>query len=320
MYEVLETAKKVAEKSPHVRIDQHALTAFSRKLIEDGIQIPVWENFYHFHDGSEKTVAYLLVLDSLNFCFWPGSGNRKWEIQYQQNNLSGYYALAASLKKAVETGMPITEPAYLAEISLDGLKRMLGGRGELQLLDQRRRILNELGRVLLEDYQSQAHHMVEAADGSAVKLAILLADKLPSFRDKAEYMGERVLFLKRAQIFAADLYATFKGNGWGCFRDMDKLTAFADYKIPQVLRQMGIFQYSQALAQQVDREILLEAGSPEEVEIRANTIWTIELIRQELVQLGVKFRSFEIDWILWNLGQQDAFREKPYHKTVTIFY
>jgi hypothetical protein len=61
-------------------------------------------------------------------------------------------------------------------------------------------------------------------------------------------------------------------------------------------------------------------GSPEEVEIRANTIWAVELIRKELALLRKGLRAFEVDWILWNMSQDPAFKTKPYHRTVTIFY
>jgi hypothetical protein len=70
----------------------------------------------------------------------------------------------------------------------------------------------------------------------------------------------------------------------------------------------------------VDNGIFLEAGSPEEIEIRANTIWAVELIRQELTRMGKELRAFEIDWFLWNLGQERQFKAKPYHRTVTTFY
>ena len=153
-----------------------------------------------------------------------------------------------------------------------------------------------------------------------LNLVRLLTEKLASFRDVAEYLGSRVFFYKRAQIFAADLHAAFDGKGWGSFKDIDKLTAFADYKLPQVLRHLGIFDYAEALAQKVDEKIHLDEGSPEEIEIRANTIWAVELIQRELEQMGKRLRSIEIDWILWNLGQGMEFRVKPYHRTLTIFY
>jgi hypothetical protein len=289
-------------------------------LIEDGIEIPPWNYDYHLFDGGHKTVAYLLILDSINFCFWPNPEAEKWKVQYKSETLSGYYALAASLKKAIESEIPITDAHYLAEINLSTLKQVLGGNGELQLIDERVQILNELGAFLITKYNGAAHRFVEAAEKSAQKLVDLLVENLPSFRDKAEYYGTKIYFYKRAQIFAADLYGAFAGKNWGHFKDMDTLTAFADYKLPQVLRHVGILQYSPSMEHKVDQGILIEAGSPEEIEIRANTIWGVELIRQELTQMGKKLRAFEIDWILWNLGQQREFKAKPYHRTVTIYY
>ena len=320
MWKVLETAKNVAQKGRLVRVDKKALVGFCAKLLADGIQVPPWDRSYHFFDGSHETVSYLLVLDSLNFCFWSVSGRVKWEIEYGSKKLSGYYALAACLKQAVGSGVPITKAEYLARLSMDQLKQIFGGRGRLQLLERRLQIVNELGQVLLRDYDGQAYRLLEAAEGSAIRLVRLLAEKFPSFLDVAEYLGHRVCFYKRAQIFAADLYGAFDGKSWGSFADMDKLTAFADYKLPQILRHVGILRYEHALAEKVDQKVLLEAGSPEEVEIRANTIWAVELIRQELDGTGEALRAFEVDWILWNQSQDAAFKVKPYHRTLTIYY
>jgi len=320
MNKVLETTRHVTERSQQVRINNRAIGAFAKKLIEDGIVIPPWNYDYHFFDGGHKTVAYLLVLDSINFCFWPKPGTEKWEVQYKSETLSGYYALAASLKKAIEAGIPIADAHYLTELTLDTLRQTLGGNGELQLIEERVRILNELGDFLMKEFNGAAHRLVEAAENSALKLVELLVQSLPSFRDVAEYYGTKIYFYKRAQIFSADLYASFAGKNWGLFKDMDNLTAFADYKLPQVLRHVGILQYSTTLEHTVDNGILIEAGSPVEIEIRANTIWAVELIRQELARMGKKLRAFEIDWILWNLGQQREFKTKSYHKTVTTFY
>lgn len=61
----------------------------------------------------------------------------------------------------------------------------------------------------------------------------------------------QVFFYKRAQIFVGDVYGAFGGVELGSFRDIDQLTMFADYRVPVVLREMGVLQYSQELAQQV---------------------------------------------------------------------
>jgi len=320
MWEVHKTAKSVVEMSSQVRIDKEALVHFSRELYKGPIRVPPWKSLYHICGGGEDAVSYLLVLDSLNFCFWPAPGTDMWEIEYRSRGLSGYYALAASLKQAVESGTPITSADYLAELSLNVLRRVLGGQGELQLLEKRVQILNELGHLLLEEHDGKACRLVESAGMSAVTLARFLAEKLSSFQDVVAYLGHKVFFYKRAQIFAADLYGAFEGKSWGSFADINKLTAFADYKLPQVLRPLGILRYTPTLAHAVDQQILIDPGSPEEVEIRANTIWAVELIKQELERTGTKLRAFEIDWILWDMGQGEEFKVRPYHRTVTIYY
>ncbi len=320
MFEVLETTKKIVQKSRFAGLDRQALDAAVRRMIEQNTGIPPWDSQHHFFDGGVKTVAYFFVLDTLNFCFWALKGKGRWEIEFEGRRISGYYALATALKKAVENGVPLHKADFLAGLSVDDLKEMLGGQGELLLMNRRAANLNELGRVLLDEFNGEACNLVEAAERSALGLAGLLSEKLSSYRDVAVYEGEKVFFLKRAQILAADLYGAFRGRDWGEFTDVDRLTAFADYKLPQVLRQLGILRYAPALAEKVDQRVLLAPGSPEEVEIRANTIRAVELMRRELQGRGRNLKAFEIDWLLWNMGQKDRFREKPYHRTLTIYY
>jgi len=318
--DVLESSRKVVEKSCHVRINEEASGRFCREMLSKGLEVPPWEERYHFRGGDEETIAYFLVLDSLNFCFWPAPHKEKWAIPFESGWVSGYDALALSLKRAFQTGTPLADPRYLVSLSLEALKAILGGRGDLQLLKPRLEILRELGRVLMEKFDGKAFKIVRSAHGSAVALMRRLAESLSSFRDVAEYQGRKVYFYKRAQILAADLHGAYGGESWGHFTDMGELTAFADYKLPQVLRHAGILHYEKQLGEKVDQKVALEAGGVEEVEIRANTIVAVERIRQELARLGKNLRAFEIDWILWNLGQEEGFKERPYHRTITIFY
>ena len=320
MLEVLKTTENVAQKSRRVRINREAVIASARRMIGEKTRIPPWDSRHHFFDGGKKSVAYFLVLDTVNFCFWAPDGGATWEIEFEGRRISGYYALATALKWGVEAGVPLHEADYLSNLTVGDLREIFRGRGELQLMDQRVKNLNELGKLLLDEFSGEACNLVEAAGRSAVGFAGLLSEKLASFRDVAVYEGEKVFFLKRAQILAADLYGAFRGRDWGEFTDVDRLTAFADYKLPQVLRQLGILRYAPALAEKVDQRVLLEPVSPEEVEIRANTIRAVELMRRELQGRGRNLKAFEIDWLLWNMGQEDRFRERPYHRTLTIYY
>jgi hypothetical protein len=303
-----------------VGIDPIALTRFVRTLLDKKITTPSWDSFCHYSGAKEEVVGYILVLDTINFCFWPEGANQRWEVNSGPKLLSGYYGLASALKQALESGIPLTNAEYLANLTLQDLHTILGGQGSLQLMDMRVRNLNELGQVLLINHGGATTRLVESAAGSAVALARTVAKELTSFRDVARYQSEPVYFYKRAQILAADLHGALNGTGWGRFTDIDQLTAFADYKLPQVLRHLGVLHYAAALEDKVDHHMLLEPGSREEVEIRANTVWAVELMRREAHACGINLRASEIDWVLWNLGQEAEFRVKPYHRTKTIYY
>ncbi len=69
--------------------------------------------------------------------------------------------------------------------------------------------------------------LIEQADHSAGKLVNLLAQHFPCFRDETRFDGRKVHFLKRAQIFVADLWAAFNGTGYGAFDNIECLTMFA---------------------------------------------------------------------------------------------
>lgn len=69
--------------------------------------------------------------------------------------------------------------------------------------------------------------LVEKAEHSAGKLVNLIVKEFPSFEDTARYEGRRVRLLKRAQIFVADLYGAFQGEGLGYLPDIGHLTMFA---------------------------------------------------------------------------------------------
>jgi hypothetical protein len=57
----------------------------------------------------------------------------------------------------------------------------------------------------------------------------------------------KVSFYKRAQILIADLWSCFEGKGLGAFNDIDYITMFPDYRVPQVLVYFGAMKYSDGL-------------------------------------------------------------------------
>ncbi len=321
---VLCSTRKVVEQGEHVWIDRHALGLLSDQWAREmgmnaGSYGFSWYDRYHFNDRTEKTVNWVLLLDALNFCFWAEKGQPRWRIEYQGEVLDGYWAEAASLTRAVEDGVPLWDAEFMRNASERELAHIFRGENTIPLFEQRLEHMREVGRVLVERFDGQFVHAIEESGGNAVRLALLLAEHFPSFRDVAFYRQREVRFLKRAQICVADIYGSFGGKSWGAFSNIDRLTVFADYKLPQVLRHFGVLEYDPALAERIDNQELLEPGSEEEVEIRAATIWACELLRREMAARNCAMTAAAIDQRLWLLGQ-NAVGMRPYHRVRTIYY
>lgn len=361
--DVLKTTALIIQSARYVSLNLKAIQRAADALAQKRIEPPAWNFDFHFFDGTARTVNYLFLLDTLNFCFW---GKPKWGIEDKGKKLDGYWALAASLKRAAEENPRVLEAEFLANISPQELSDILRGRGTIPLFAERCRGVRELGTVLRGRWGGEAARFVESAQGDATRLAQMIADNFSSFNDIAIYkigggrtrintyrktviLSDRrerrisqgsltnqvssemlrsaqhdslseIRFFKRAQILVTDLWGSFNGKSWGEFKNINALTAFADYKLPQILRAWGILKYAPSLAKRVDTQIALKAGSAEEVEIRAATLWAVEFLRVALAARGRALLSIQVDWILWEASQGRFPGMKPYHRVRTIFY
>ena len=207
----------------------------------------------------------------------------------------------------------------LATITADALGAVLGGDPPIPLLAERAANLRELGQWVATTYGGDYAAVLAAADRDAIRLAEGVIAALPSYRDVALFADRVVPFYKRAQILAADLAGALQHLGDPGLRALDRLTAFADYKVPQILRAQGVLVYAPALAAAVDARQPLVAGSPDEVAIRAGTIAGVEALAAALAARGAPVPPYQIDWLLW-LASQDSAALAPYHRTRTIFY
>ena len=98
----------------------------------------------------------------------------------------------------------------------------------------------------------------------------MLARDFDCFRDEHKFENRRkpIRLLKRAQIFVADVWACFNGEEWGEFRDIDKITMFADYRVPQILSTLGCIGYSPPLQAMVSKGDIIESGTSYELQLR----------------------------------------------------
>jgi hypothetical protein len=257
-----------------------------------------------------------LTLDAINF----GSG---WFPHLRKRpGMSGYFTVAASLTDRFRRDGPFTAWA-LARITAEDCGDIFGqdrvNAPAWELMQHFAAALNQLGEYLLQSFDGSFTGLIEAAGHSAGRLVRLLAE-MPYFADVQRYGDRRVAFYKRAQITPADLALAFAHDGFGRFDDIDDLTIFADNLVPHVLRIDGLLDYAPALAARIEAGALIPAGSPEEIEIRACGLHAVELLVAELRRQGRATTARELDYLLWNRGQDPAYKARPRHRTRTVYY
>jgi hypothetical protein len=198
---------------------------------------------------------------------------------------------------------------------------------EIPLFQDRLRCLREAGQVLYKRFNCSFTNCIAEANGSAAALVNLLVDNFPGFRDEVRFHGKAVRFYKRAQILVGDLWACFNGEGYGRFHDIDKITMFADYRIPQMLNSLGCLQYSPPLYSRISRQQGITVGENCEIELRGCSIWCVELIRRQILKEHPEtiVNAILIDFFLYDtLKEKEKSGEEiemlPHHRTRSIWY
>ena len=314
--QIRRTCREVAASASWVHINSDHIPAYAASLpVQTAISTGLDPRWHHLGQ-EEKTVAFLLTLDTINF----GSGY--FPHLHKRPGMSGYFSIASSLND-VYNNHGYLSAEQLDHITVKKCTRIFGqdpaNKIVQELMQHFTIALKDLGRYLLDCFDGKFTALVEAAESSAGRLVQLLK-KMPYFNDVEVYNGIEVPFYKRAQITAADLKIAFKGRRWGQFNDLDHLTIFADNLVPHVLRMDGVLIYEKSLIDRIAAGTLIPAGSAEEVEIRACALHAVELLKKEIIKSERIVNSPQLDYLLWNRGQQPQYKAVPRHRTRCVFY
>ncbi|KJH46110.1 hypothetical protein DICVIV_07842 [Dictyocaulus viviparus] len=272
----LDSGRFIMEHANLIKINEEGVQKVARMILDsvnDGsiANTEFTSQVLHPKGEGKSTVDWIFLVDTINFSFWPDKGS-KYEVTYNGIKYTGYFALCAAVNKALALGLNITSAEWMANARQEDVDQILKSDGgySIPLLVERVKAINESGSVLLKKWNGSFYNCIEAAKCSAMKLLHIIVENFESFRDFAVFRGQKVSFLKRAQILVADVYAALKDE---CSED---LTMFADYRVPQALAYLGVLEYSEELMHILRNGNCLPNGSAEEVEIRGASIWACE--------------------------------------------
>lgn len=291
--------------------------SINKEKIKDLINDSIFHNKEHWLEFNpfglldlniEDLVNFLIIFGSIDFSFL---GNPKWTIKGPNTDLDGAMALIYALLMLREKKGHLN----FLEISINEFKDSFKGNVDIPLLEERYKIVYDISKAINEKMNGNFYNFIRNVNNDE-ELFNIIINNFPSFKDSSIYKEQEIYFYKLAQLVTSDILA-MKRIKENINVDITHLVGCADYKIPQILRSLGILEYSEELSNLVDNKMIIEKNSVYEIEIRALMIVSIDLIYKELKG---RVDKIVINDVLWSLGQDKSRKYLPYHLTRTTAY
>lgn len=299
----------VNANSGYVFVNKDKITSFVENISN-------WEYNYLFSDlksilDEKQCIIFSFICESINFCFW---GNND-DLNYK--NYIGSETMFNNLKQNIKNNPLILDIENLNNLSLEDFEKLIGNDViKFPLYETRFKLLKDTINIINNKKGNFFNELFEVK--SDIELLNYITNHFWHFDDKSIYKNKTIKFNKRATLLVNDLYQlsdTIKTN----ISTLDNLMGCADYALPRMLYENGILIYSNELLKIIESKKLIEHDSEFEIEIRANTLYALELIKEELRRNNINLNSIQIDNIIWNMRTKLE-HIIPVHRTITIYY
>ena len=306
---IIKSCKYVANNSKSVKINETNLDKFIGKIKK--IETEHWLAFspYNLLDlPTETIINFLLVYESIDFSFW---GNPKWTINTENGKEDGSIALLYALLNYVKE----RNTTDFSNITKEEFKEILKGNIEIPLFEERYNIIRNVSNIVNKKMNGNFYTFIKGVTLDT-ELFEIIVKYFSNFKDERIYNNREIYFYKLAQLLTSDILH-IRERKENIKVDYSHLVGCSDYKIPQVMRGLGILEYSDKLSNIIDNKKEIEVNSEYEVEIRANMLVAIDLIKKKLDN---KVCAIDINDYIWSQGRNKTIELKPYHLTRNTNY
>ena len=281
---IIESCKYVTSNSKHVIINHDKLVSFAGQI--ENIEMKHWLSdspFELLELPVDTIINFLLIYEAIDFSFW---GNPKWTINTEVGELDGGIALLYALLKYVKEN----KTTDFSNITIEEFKIILKGNTEIPLLNERYNIVKEISKIVNDKMKGNFYSYIKNITTDTELFNIIITN-FPCFKDERTYNKRSIKLYKLAQLLTSDILhiRELKEN---ITVDYSHLIGCADYKIPQILRGLGLITYSKELASVIDSKQEIEENSIYEVEIRATQLVITNKLKE---LLGNKAKSMDIN-------------------------
>ena len=305
---IIKSCKYVANNSKSVKINETNLDKFIE--IKE-VETEHWLVFspYNLLDlPTETIINFLLVYEAIDFSFW---GNPKWTINTENGKEDGSIALLYAILRYVKE----RNTTDFSNITREEFKEILKGNIEIPLFEERYNIIRSVSKTVNEKMNGNFYTFIKGVTLDT-ELFEIIVKYFPNFKDERIYNNKKIYFYKLAQLLTSDILH-IRERKENIKVDYSHLVGCSDYKIPQIMRGIGILEYSDKLADIIDNKKEIELNSEYEVEIRANMLVAIDLIKKKLEN---RVCAIDINDYIWSQGRNKNIELKPYHLTRNTNY
>lgn len=318
--EILTRIESSAQKLSYININDKEIEKFAANMKRSDLRISEialvkykWE--------LDDLLQLIFFFNSMNFCFWAEKDKQKWTIEIDGEILDGSIALFRLLEFQLHKNPDFLDTKNILAMKFQEFEKYFKGNPQIPLIEERYENFVNTAKILEEKFNGKFLKILKISGSDSVTMLDIINTNFNTFKDFSKYKGEKVFFQKRAQLQVKMVNDALLSKGKKGLENLVILTAFADYKVPQILRYFKILKYDKDLAKKVDHLELIEKDSEIENEIRIATIWAIELIRQKLSKKFPGITASHIDSYLWKKSQLISKKVLlPYHRTYTTAY
>ncbi len=296
-------------------------------------EIPKWRGATFPEADDNIFIEFLGVVSAIDFCFTDRTG-KKFDVEYPKGEIQhGTYALGASIKRAIDEGVPVLDLSFLSTLTEENAAIIFRPvTTPITMLSERTYNLRNVGYVLENSGIGSFSNLLKESNFCAFNNGDGVVEKLVKlfscFKDACLWVDggiSHVLhFQKRAQLFAMKYFGRAHSSmTLEPLKDPQNIGPIADYDVPKALRALGAIKYGPELAETVDRRVEVPSESLMELEIRARTVCAMHDLLMYINKFGTKsvrkgpIIMAELDFAVRSAGRTNP---SPHHYTFTSAY
>lgn len=263
----IEILEYINTNSDYVTINKNKIEKFIKKI--ENKKYNYWLNTTNFSFSEYDAIIFVILCESINFCFWK---NKNWNVTFHGNQYNGSEAIFYSLLKKYELNKDFIKIENLASITKKDFEKIFKENNTIPpLLKTKYKTFKQSVKIIYSKKNQLFDELF--ACKSDEELLNYIVSTFSHFNDISSFKGVKIAFNKRATLLVNDLYRvsnTIRNN----IKNINNLTGGADYALPMIFFNYGIFEYNRKLKNKIVKEKHIKHNSQMEIEIRANTLYT----------------------------------------------